>query len=127
MAQTQGASLSRGREVILRDRKAVFERRAETGRNALNEPLYQWQPIGTSWAAVEEVGEGEVAASGVEGAVAAIRVLVLDTPQARSITLADRLRILGQTWDLVGRGPHGARRGVYAFVGARYDGSGGAP
>jgi head-tail adaptor len=127
MAQSQGAPLSRGKEVIIRDRKALFERRAETGRNPLNEPIYQWQSIGASWAAVEEVGEGEVAANGIEGAVAAIRVLVLDTPQARSITLADRLQILGQTWDLVGRGPHSVKRGVYAFVGARYDASSAAP
>ncbi|MBR9821927.1 MAG: hypothetical protein GYB51_13115 [Rhodobacteraceae bacterium] len=119
MAQTQGAPLSRGREVILRDRLAVFEGRSEAGRTALNEPTYQWAEIGRSWAAVEPLGAQEQVALQIEGLVEALRVLVLDTPQARAITLADRLQVLGETWDLVGKGPHAARRGVFAFTAAR--------
>ncbi|MGI3166000.1 hypothetical protein [Pseudooceanicola sp. 200-1SW] len=119
MAQTQGAPLSRGREVILRDRLAVFEGRAETGRNALNEPIYAWAELGRSWGAVEELGAQEQVALQIEGMVAAVRLLVLDTPLARSVTLADRVRVLGEAWDLVGRGPHAMRRGVFAFTAAR--------
>ncbi|PJE26816.1 head-tail adaptor [Pseudooceanicola antarcticus] len=119
MAQSQGAPLSRGREVLLRDRLVVFERSVETGRTALNEPTYQWSEIGRSWAAVENLGAQEQVALQIEGLVAAVRVLVLDTPQARSITLADRLQVLGETWDIVGRGPHAVRRGVFAFAAAR--------
>lgn len=119
MAQTQGAPLSRGREVILRDRLAVFECCSVVGRNALNEPIYDWGELGRSWAAVEELGAQEQVALQIEGLVAAARVLVLDTPQARSITLADRIRVLGETWDIVGKGPHAARRGVFAFTAAR--------
>ncbi|PJE32667.1 hypothetical protein PSM7751_01410 [Pseudooceanicola marinus] len=119
MAQTQGAPLSRGKELLIRDRLVTFERRAETGRNALNEPTFTWAEIGRSWGAVENLGAQEQVALQTEGMVAAVRVLVLDTPLARSVSLVDRIRVLGETWDLVGRGPHAVRRGIFAFTAAR--------
>lgn len=119
MAQTQGAPLSRGRELLVRDRIATFERRQETGRTGLNEPIFAWAELGRSWGAVEQLGAEEVTGLQLEGSVEAIRLLVLDTPQARGVTLADRVTVLGAIWDLVARGPHPAKRGVFAFVAAR--------
>lgn len=118
MAQMQGAPLSRGTEGLIRDRLAIFERRIEVGRNELNEAEFDWVEFGRSWAALEEMGEQEATALGIEGVVEAVRLLVLDTSQARGITLKDRVLVLNAPWDLVARGRH-ARRGIFAFVAAR--------
>lgn len=111
----------------LLDQKVTFERRAEVSRNSLNEPKFLWSQVASVWASLQELQEGEVAREKAEGVVATIQLSVIDTPTIRSLTLADRMQVLGWTWNLVGLGQHAKSRGSYFVRGARCDTSGGAP
>lgn len=125
--QSQGAgvgSASAAKETVIRDTKIRFERRAETGRNALNEPVFDWSELGTIWAGVERRGAREEIANEREGTVTALRVVVLSTPFARSITVADRLVVVstGEVFDITGTVPHARLDRFHVILAARVSG-----
>ena len=84
------------------DRVGQFFRFVETGRNALNEPQTQRQPLMRAMLRRRDVSDKERVQAGREAALRLARFVVLSIEATRQITTQDELDCDGRTWSIEG-------------------------
>ncbi|RVL53951.1 phage head closure protein [Sinorhizobium meliloti] len=84
------------------DRRITIEREIETGRNEVNEPVYEWTALATVWARRRDASDGEREAAGQVGSTLMSRFVVRSSSVTRTVTPVDRLNYSGATWNILG-------------------------
>lgn len=101
-------SLDAGR----RDKRIVFERFTEIGRDALNAPIQEWAEYAKAWAAVYYGSGAEQREAAQTSASLSASFEVLANSKTRSLLLTDRIRFDGLLWDIRSTIPFGHNAGV---------------
>lgn len=94
----------------MRDVLVTCLRSAETGRNALNEPVTEWQELGQVYARKTDLSDEEMVAAGQESSARVARFRVRENAMTRGLTGGDRLQVAGEAWDIRGVVDAGRRR-----------------
>ncbi|RVE83343.1 phage head closure protein [Sinorhizobium meliloti] len=84
------------------DRRITIERETETGRNEVNEPVYEWTALATVWARRRDASDGEREAAGQVGSTLMSRFVVRSSSVTRTVKPVDRLSYSGATWNILG-------------------------
>ncbi|WP_085025288.1 phage head closure protein [Ensifer aridi] len=84
------------------DRRITIERETETGRNEVNEPVYEWAALATVWARRRDASDGEREAAGQVGSTLMTRFVIRSSSVTRSVTPVDRLNYSDATWNILG-------------------------
>ncbi|MBB4185828.1 SPP1 family predicted phage head-tail adaptor [Sinorhizobium terangae] len=84
------------------DRRITIERETETGRNEVNEPVYEWTALTTVWARRRDASDGEREAAGQVGSTLMTRFVVRSSSVTRTVTPVDRLNYSDATWNILG-------------------------
>lgn len=91
------------------DRRLTISRRVETGRDDLNNPVFEWQTVRTVWAAKIHKSEDEAFAASQHYSK---RTVTFRTRYFADVTETDRLEIDGAVYRITGIREIGRRAGL---------------
>lgn len=88
-----------------RDDLITIERFGITGEDSMGAPIKGWTSYATAWAQVVYGTGQERREAGLEGADQTANFRVLADTETRSVTVADRIILNGDVWDITSPAP----------------------